>query len=316
VKNIAALLSLLLVSPFACAQQTEVQSNLQEAIQARYRVTQIGASVFGVKGGEDSIRKLGGTILVMKKGLYGTFDRREIASNAITDGKRRLLSGREEVELLPGERFYTNSVRVGQDFVTVGLLSVDPRNMPGRVGRVWAAVNFFFKPDVIQKGDLKTINTAMDEWLLPADSLPSLPPTAAPVRTVSATANLPATIELKPGMTKDEVVAGLGVPAQTITFANRTWLTYPSLVAVLEDGKLSTVDRATDTTGKLSLSSETGAEIYVDGELAGTSPATLQVPVGAHKVEMKREGKSVWQQDIRVFPGADVALKPSSADGK
>ena len=308
--------SLFLLVALASAQQTEVQSNLQDAIQARYRVTQIGTSVFGLKGGEDSIRKLGGTILVVKKGLYGTFDRREIASNAITDGKRTLLAGKEEVELLPGERFYANSVRVGQDFVTVGLLSADPRNMPGRVGRVWAAVNFFFKPDVVQKGDLKTINAAMDEWLLPADSLPSVPTPPSAVRSVSANASLPASVELKPGMTKDDVVAGLGVPAQTITFANRTWLAYPTLVAVLEDGKLSAVDRAAETSGKLSLQSEAGSEIYIDGELAGTSPTVLQLPIGSHKVEMKREGKSVWQQDVRVFPGADVVLKPTLSDGK
>jgi len=306
---------LLCVTSFAYAQQSEVQSNLQEAIQARYRITQIGPSVFGMKGGEDSIRKLGGTILVMKKGLYGTFDRREIASNAITDGKRSLLAGKEEVELVPGERFYANSVRVGQDFVTVGLLSVDPRSMPGRVGRVWAAVNFFFKSDVVQKGDLKSINSAMDEWLLPADSLPNLPSTA-PTRSVAASPSLQRSVELKPGMVKEDVVAGLGEPAQTITFANRTWLTYPTLVAVLEDGKLTAVDRSTETTGKLSLQSEDGAEIYVDGELAGTAPTTLNVPVGSHKLEIKRDGKSLWQQDVRVFPGADVVLKPRVTEGK
>jgi hypothetical protein len=85
---------------------------------------------------------------------------------------------------------------------------------------------------------------------------------------------------------------------------------------VFEDGKLSAVDRAAETSGKLSLQSESGAEIYVDGELAGTAPATLRVPIGSHKLEMKRDGKSLWQQDVRVFPGADMVLKPGVADGK
>lgn len=296
------------------AQRTEVQSNLQEAIQARYRITIVGPSAFGLKGGDDSIRKLGGTILVVKKGLYGSLERKEITSNAITDGKRTLLGGKEEVPLEPGDRFYANSVQVGSDYVSIGLLSVDPRNMPGRVGRAWAAVNFFFKPDVIKTGDLKAINAAMDQWLLPADSMPNMPSNPAKTFAVAG-GNLPPTVDLKPGMTKEEVVSGLGNPAQTITFGNRTWLTYPALVAVLEDGKLASVDRAEDSAGKLSLSGEAGSEIYIDGELAGTTPASLRVPVGSHKVELKSQGKTVWVQDVRVFPGAEVNVKPS-AEGK
>jgi hypothetical protein len=314
-KSIAIALFALIITRGFAQQQTEVQHNLEEGIQARYRVTVVGASAFGLKGGEDSIRKLGGTILVMKKGLYGAFDRKEITSNAIAEGKRTLLTGKEEVELQPGERFYANSVRVGPDFVTVGLLSVDPRTMQGRVGRVWASVNFFFPTEVVKTGDLKAINAAMDQWLLPADSMPNMP--ANPVKTFTVAAGLPSTVELKPGMTRDEVLSGLGNPAQTITFGNRTWLTYPALVAVIEDGKLTTVDRAEDSAGRLTLSSDpAGSEIYVDGDLAGTTPASLRVPVGAHKVELKSQGKTVWAQDMRVFPGAEINLKPGTADGK
>ena len=121
-----SVLNILLLAAGSVAQQTEVQSNLQEGIQARYRLTVIGPSAFGIRGGEDSIRKLGGTILVMKKGLFGAIDRKAIVSNAITDGKRTLLAGKEDIELQPGERFYANSVSVGSDFVSVGLLSVVP----------------------------------------------------------------------------------------------------------------------------------------------------------------------------------------------
>ncbi len=313
-KKVVVGLLLAVCAVHASAQQSGVQSNLQEAIQARYRITVVGPSAFGLKGGDDSIRKLGGTILVMKKGLYGAMDRKEITSNSIADGKRTLLGGKEDVELQPGDRFYTNSVRVGQDFISVGLLSVDPRNMPGRVGRVWAAVNFFFKPDVIKTGDLKTINAAMDQWLLPADSLPNMP--SNPTKTFAvAGASLPPTVDLKPGMTREEVVGGLGNPAQQITFGNKTWLTYPALVAVLEDGKLATVDRAEDSAGKLALSGDPGSEVYIDGELAGTTPTSLRVPVGSHKVEVKTQGKTVWAQDVHVFPGAEVNVK-AGAEGK
>jgi len=308
-------LVLLFTSVCGFAQQDSVQSNLQEAIAARYRLTQLGASVFSIHGGDDSIRKLGGTLLVVKRGLYGTQERRDITSNSIKNGQRTLLSGKDEVELLPGERFYANSVVVGPDFVTVGLLSVDPRSFQGRMGRVWAALNFFFDKETVSSGDLNKINAALDQWLLPADSFSSAPQPALATR-VAATPLAPS-IELKPGIGREEIETGLGKPTQTIAFGNKTWLTYPGLVAVLEDGKLTDVDRAEQAFGNLSLSAQQGAEIFVDGELAGTTPTTLRIPTGSHKVELKLQGKNVWEQEVRVFPGAEVNLKPAlSADGK
>jgi hypothetical protein len=302
-------LALLLSLP-VFAQQDSVQSNLQEAIAARYRLTQIGPSAFGLRGGDDSIRKLGGTLLLVKKGLYGTQERREITSNSIKDGQRTLLAGKDEVELLPGERFYANSVSVGDDFVSVGLLSVDPRNFQGRMGRVWSAVNFFFSKETISSGDLNKINAAMDQWFLPADSFSNVPQQPTLATRVNSTPLAPS-IELKPGASREEIETGLGKPTQAIAFANKTWLAYPGLVAVLEDGKLADVEKNEQAYGNLSLSAEKGAEIYVDGELSGTTPTTLRVPTGSHKVELKLAGKSVWEQEVHVFPGAEVNLKPT-----
>jgi len=301
----------LLFASISVAQQDSVQSNLQEAVAARYRLTQIGGSMFSMHGGDDSIRKLGGTLLVVKKGLYGTQERRDITSNSIKNGQRTLLSGKDEVELLPGERFYANSVAVGQDFVTVGLLSVDPRNFQRRMGRIWAAVNFFFDKETISSGDLNKINAALDQWILPADSFSGVPqqPTLSARMT---TTPLAPSIELKPGASREEIETGLGKPTQAIIFGNKTWLTYPGLVAVLEDGKLAGVERNEQAFGNLSLSTQSGADIYVDGELAGTTPTTLRVPTGSHKVELKLGGKSVWEQQVRVFPGAELNLKPTA----
>jgi hypothetical protein len=306
----AAFIALALMMSLSVLGQDSVQSNLQEAIAARYRLTQIGASAFGLRGGEDSIRKLGGTLLLVKKGLYGTQERREITSNSIKDGQRTLLSGKDEVELLPGERFYANSVSVGDDFVSVGLLSVDPRNFQGRMGRVWSAVNFFFSKETIASGDLNKINAAMDQWFLPADSFSAAPQQPTLATRVTSTPLAPS-IELKPGASREEIETGLGKPTQAIVFGNKTWLAYPGMVAVLEGGKLADVEKNEQAYGNLSLSAEKGAEIYVDGELSGTTPTTLRVPTGSHKVELKLAGKSVWEQEVHVYPGSEVNLKPT-----
>jgi hypothetical protein len=305
-----ALLLVIVLPTLSFADVQSVQSNLQEAIAARYRITLVGNSVLGLKGGPDSIRKLGGTMLVVKKGMFGAMDRANITSNSINNGERTLLAGKEDIALLPGDRFYVNSVSVGRDFVAVGLLSVDPKSFQGRSARVWASVNFFFPPDTISGGDLKKINAVMDQWILPADATPNMP--ANPVKTYTSSAELPPTVDLTPGMTREEVVAGLGTPAQTINFGNRAWMTYPALVVALENGKLSSVDRAEDSAGRISVTSDpAGAEVYVDGELAGSTPATLRIPVGAHHVELKSQGRSAWQQDVRVFPGAELKLAPT-----
>lgn len=305
-----ALLLVVLLATQSFADVQSVQSNLQEAIAARYRITLVGNSVLGLKGGPDSIRKLGGTMLVVKKGMFGAMDRANITSNSISNGERTLLAGKEDVPLMPGDRFYVNSVLVGRDFVSIGLLSVDPKSFEGRSARVWASVNFFFPPETIGGGDLKKINGVMDQWILPADAMPNMP--ANPVKTYTASAELPSTVDLTPGMTREEVVAGLGTPSQMINFGNRSWLTYPALVVVLEGGKLSSVDRAEDSAGRITVASDpAGAEVYVDGELAGSTPATLRIPVGAHQVELKSQGRSAWRQDVRVFPGAEVKLSPT-----
>lgn len=311
-KNAAPVFIILFLSCLAFAQKDTVQSNLQEAIAARYRLTVVGSSFMGVRGGEDSIRKLGGTLLVVKKGLYGTQERRDITSNSVNHGERTLLSGKDDVELIPGERFYANSVVVGPDFVSVGLLSVDPRNFQGRMGRVWAAVNFFFDKQTVSGGDLNKINAAMDQWILPADSITTVPQTVMAAHVAPSQPVAPS-IELKPGASREEIETGLGKPIQAIAFGNKTWLSYPSLAAVLEDGKLVSVERNEQAYGNLSLGGQPGADIYVDGELAGTAPTTLRVPTGSHRVELKVDGKNVWEQQVRVFPGADVNLKPSAA---
>jgi hypothetical protein len=119
-----------------------------------------------------------------------------------------------------------------------------------------------------------------------------------------------ASVVLKTGASREQVESTIGKPIQAVAFEKKLWLAYPALVAVLEDGKLVAVDRVEQAFGNLSLTAEAGAEIYIDSELAGTTPTTLRVPTGSHKVELKQSGKSVWAQQVHVYPGADVNLKP------
>lgn len=315
-KSFIVLLLIALAIPCFSDDET-VRQNLKESIEARYRATVIGGSFMGIKGGTDSVRKLGGTLVVRKDGLWGTLDRVDVAATYIRDGKASLLTGKGQVELHPGDRIYVHGVVVRPDSIGVGILSVDPHKFEQRTARLWATIAFYFPPEVIKSGDINKINAVMDEWILPADSVPTVSPVVA--RMEPAPAPAAATVNLEAGMAKEAVVAGLGKPVQTITFGSKTWLTYPTLAVVLENDKLVSVDRLEDTAGTLNLSGVVaGKDIYIDGDMVGTTPMSLRVPVGAHRIELKKDGTSVWQQNVRVLGGADVKLNPTlaAADGK
>lgn len=50
-----------------------------------------------------------------------------------------------------------------------------------------------------------------------------------------------------------------------------------------------------------------GAEIEVDGNFVGSTPATLQMPVGSHHLGVK-PGTMTWQRDIQIQGGSSVIV--------
>lgn len=55
-------------------------------------------------------------------------------------------------------------------------------------------------------------------------------------------------------------------------------------------------------------SNPTGAEVVVDGEFVGDSPATLKLTPGKHIVTVKMSGYSDWSKEITVQSGSEVQL--------
>jgi hypothetical protein len=51
------------------------------------------------------------------------------------------------------------------------------------------------------------------------------------------------------------------------------------------------------------------AELYVDGNLMGNTPAILKLPAGSHQVVIKAEGYAKWSRRIGILPGANLNLK-------
>jgi len=116
-------------------------------------------------------------------------------------------------------------------------------------------------------------------------------------------------INLHPGMARDELVSKLGSPIREITFGERSWLQYPGLTAFLTKDSLTSID-TNAAPAKVTITSEPeGAEIYVDGALAGSTPSTLSLPAGACTIMVKQAGFQDWQRDLRVLAGSEVSLR-------
>ena len=63
-------------------------------------------------------------------------------------------------------------------------------------------------------------------------------------------------------------------------------------------------------TGSISITSTpSNTKIYLDGEEAGTTPATLSsVPVGTHEVEIRTGGHEVWKKSINIKKDKEISL--------
>ncbi|HST12870.1 MAG TPA: PEGA domain-containing protein [Terriglobales bacterium] len=297
--------------PSAFAQDAGRRSELEDSLQARYRLTILGGGPMGVHG-ENSIRKAGGTVLLMKDGLYGSYDRKKLPSNAIQDGKSSVLSGDKEVELARGEKFYVTAAYVGSDVVTLGLLSTRMISGKSKASQVWCSVNFFFAQDTLAQGDIGKVYSVIDQWVLPEGT------TSAPAPSVASPASAPVpvvapissrAVELKPGMTRDDVVNAMGTPLQDVEFGDHRWLTYPGISVTLEQGKLTAVERNAQALVPVKISSDPdGADVFLDGTFVSSAPTVLRLHPGTYKVVVKVSGYADWQREVKILPGAEVSL--------
>ncbi len=58
------------------------------------------------------------------------------------------------------------------------------------------------------------------------------------------------------------------------------------------------------------VSDDSGSEIYVDGKFLGQAPATIDLPVGSHHIEVRTPGKKSWARDLEVLRDSQLTLHP------
>jgi PEGA domain len=304
-------IALFLGVALSCApgQEQGRRTELEDSLQSRYRLTILGGGFVGLHG-ENAIRRAGGTVVLLRDGLYGAYDRRRLPSNGIQNGKAEVFSGDKDVALAQGEKFYVTAAHVGSDVVTLGLLST--RMIPGgtKTSQVWCTANFFFTKDTLAQGDIGKVYSVIDQWLLPEGSNSPIPSSVPPTPSLPPTAAPPANpVDLKSGMSRDEIVGALGTPQQDAEFGDHRWLTYPGITITLEQGKLTSVERNAQALVPVKISSDPeGADVFLDGSFVSSTPAVLRLKAGTYKVAVKMSGYADWEREIKILPGAEVNL--------
>jgi PEGA domain len=302
--------------PSARAQDRGRRIELEESLQSRYRITVVGGGIMGARG-ENAIRHAGGIVALVRDGLFGAYDRSKLSSNAIQDGKSDLVTGNKDVRLAAGQKFYVTAAYVGSDVVTLGLLGVQTISHDGKTSRVWSTANFFFPSDTLAQGDIGKVYSVLDQWLLPEgaglpepSSVPHSPSAPIPVAAPGpAPVSASATLDLKPGMTHDEIVRALGQPLLDVTFNDRQWMTFPAMTITLEQGKLTSVDFNAQASTPVKVHSDPdGADVFVDGSFVSSTPAVLRLRPGTYKIAVKMSGYTDWEREVKILPGAQVNL--------
>lgn len=105
----------------------------------------------------------------------------------------------------------------------------------------------------------------------------------------------------------DPTSHGSGTPVETIGNEGPMRPAY----AALKSGALPELREAHASSGSVTISSDpAGAEIYVDGKFVGQTPSTIELPAGAHHVEVKSRGKQDWTRDLEVLKDSQLTLHP------
>jgi PEGA domain-containing protein len=324
----------LYISPVRAQQGTpnaDQRDVLGLILNQAYQTSTVGRGLMGI-GTDTAIRRAGTIVVVQRPGLYASFSRNEIASSAIHGLDATLYRGTKDFEVPAGERFYVFNIAVVEDNVTIALLSARMVNGAKGSGRVWTALTFYYPAQTLANADKDDVFREIDPWLLPeghfqgnagtgpmAASAPPGPAAGYPAQPLQAAAPAPQPeaaqppsppAQLAPGMTREEIVTAIGAPQREMSFEGKSWLTYPDMVVVLEGGKLKSIDQSAQPPAKVAVHSDpAGAEIYLDGQLIGSTPSSVQLPAGSHELSVRLSGYQDWTRTLRVLSGSEINLE-------
>jgi hypothetical protein len=141
--------------------------------------------------------------------------------------------------LAPGERLNVSDFYASRDGLVFYLISPSTTRFGPSVGLGYkksfgVKFTFEFSPEVMESGDYEAVVREVNKYFLPVSEYREALQAAEEQR------KAPRRIEIRPGISEQEIINALGVPEQTIVFGNKTILNYPGISVELQD------ERATD----------------------------------------------------------------------
>ena len=322
---LAILLALFSSAALAQKKPVAVQNDrvvLEQILQQTYQPSLVGKQMMGI-GGETDIRRAGTIVVIQRPGLYGSRMHSEPASSAITGLRAELFRGHKDYEVPVGERYYVTALAVSSSTVLVGLISARSIPTQAGAGRIWTTLSFNFPDQVLANADKEAVFRAIDQWFVPEGRITSVPaaapPGAAPAASAGvagpvpvsapAAAPVPRETPLTPGMTRDQILQTLGPASRELQFGTKLWMMYPGFVAVLNDGKLESVQTTGEGSARVVVQSDpAGAEIYLDDQFVGSTPSNLLLSPGKHAVRLHAAGRADWSRQVNVLSGSELTL--------
>jgi hypothetical protein len=320
-----------LFSTGAAAQKKPAEQNdrivLEQILTQTYQPSQVGKQLMGI-GGETDIRRAGTIVVIQRSGLFGSLLHTEPASSAIDGVQYKLFRGHQDYEVPAGERYYVTAIAVGSDTILVALISARSISTQAGTGRMWTTLSFKFPAKVLANADKETVFREFDQWFMaeghgttaassappPAPAVTAYPAAApvaaaAPQPVVVSRPAAPRDSNLTPGMTREQILQAMGTPEREIHFDPREWMVYPGFVAVLKDNKLESFESSAEGGAKVAVQSDpTGAEIYLDEQLVGSTPSVLAVAPGKHAFRLHAAGRADWSRQVSVLTGSNITL--------
>ena len=280
-------LSLIPVLALCCASalaqgQSAAQNDrqvLEEILQQTYQPSLVGKQLMGL-GKETDIRRAGTIVVIQRPGLYGSLLHSEPASTAITGLNAELFRGHKDYEVPVGERYYVTSVAVASSTVLVGLISARSVPTHAGTGRLWTTLSFNFPDQVLATADKEAVFRQVDQWFIPEGRGVS----PAPVTTTAAPVAAPVAAPASAPVAAPQPAASQTAPAAT------------------------TVATGQGTSRVKIISDPDGAEIYLDGEMVGSTPSTLMIPAGSHTFKVHAPGHADWTRQVNILAGGEISL--------
>jgi hypothetical protein len=142
--------------------------------------------------------------------------------------------------LVAAERLYVSEFYISHDGLVFYLISPSITRFaqsarPGEKKFFGVKFTFEFPSNVMSSGDYEAVVREVNKYLLPVSEY------RAALQATEQQSTGVGRVEIRPGISEEEIINALGPPQQTVAFGKKTILNYPGISVELEDNRATDV---------------------------------------------------------------------------